>query len=922
MLTANPDPSEHISEAQAVIRTGHLFGNHVVSRRSKTVLVIVAALVVVFAAVVLGVNFLVSRQDHELIRQQIIAHFETSTGLKLQIGGPLELPYSLLPTVVFHDVVLSNPAVETGRKLLVAKVLRVTIEVLPLLRDEVLIHNSSLSSVELNLEVDEDGNANWISEAAGTTAPAQIAIQSIDVSNISLSYRNLLSGLTISDHVNELRLDRPVRHGPVAMKLSAEHNGVNMTITGHVDRFEAGEPTGLRLRLEADGNNLRELAGLIGIPVPETNSFSLAATLSTLDGALSASDIAGEIDWQDSRLVIGGNVQDVRAWGGLDLIASVSGDDLSDISLLQQGTSLPHTDSYVFSGEVRGDWPSLSVTQLTASMTREKLTINLAGNTDNIAELSGIDLTLIASGTDLASVPELSPLELPMTDFFEIEGRLIGSVSQISLTELKSVARRGQHRMELSGDIDDVASFGGIGAQFVAVGSDLSELNEIFTLNLPVTQNYRVSAALAGNGHNLSARNVVIEGVAAGLRLDMSGGIGRIFELQDVNLETLIAIDDFSSLGPYFGTNLPQSEPIDLHGHLTGSAPDLTLEELSGRSGHTQVSGSVRLQTDERVGITGSVTSGVIDMRHYLMAARENSEARTTSTGDRIFSDEPFDLGILDFADVQLAVENLELTLLAGNLFVQQATLSSQQGNLTIEPMELTRGDSVIRGNFRLDRQTQPEFDVDLSIENIDLNSFLDDLGIRQNYEGTFDLAANVQSRGNSVRQILANIDGKITGIVGQARIPEASVSLRTPNLILNLLPRIKRRADLDVECGISQLDLKDGVIDVGVLYLDAEQMNVIGDGTIDLRAETLDLRLSPRPTRSRILAHNMDIIVTGPLSEPEVSNVGAAKAVAADVGKYALFGPPGLLLPTERSRSHPCVGSLQEYRRQQTTED
>ena len=942
-----------VVSSKAAIQAGHSTGNHVASRRTKITLIAGTVPVLVLVAVVLGVNFLVSRQDHELIRQQIAARLKTSTGLELEIGGPLELPYSLLPTMVFHDVVLSNPVVETGRNLLIAKELRVTIEILPLLRGEVLVHDSSLSSVELNLEVDEDGNANWISEAAGATLPTQIAIQSIDVSNISLSYRNLQTGLTISSHVDQLNLEVPVRHGPVAMKLSTEHNGtpalisgslgsseeilagkgfsvdlsidikdVDIRITGHVDRFEAGKLSGFRLRFEADGNNLSELDGLIGFPLPETDHFSLAATLSTLDGAISASYIACEIDWQDSHLIIGGNVQDVRAWRGLELITSVSGKDLSDISPLQNAASLPHTDSYMLSGEIRGDWPALSVSQSTASLMRDKLTMYLAGSIDNMADLTGIDLKLIASGTDLASVPELSPLEPPTTDFFEIEGRLSGSASRLSITELKSVVGRGQHRMAISGDIDDVAKFGGIDWQFVAVGSDLSELNAIMTLDFPPTQNYRVSAALAGDAHNLSARDVVIEGTAAGVRLDMSGGVGRIFELQDVNLEMLIAIDDFSRLSPYFGTDLPESEPIELNGRLTGSAPDLTLEDFSGRSGHTLVSGSVRLQTDERVGIIGSVTSGVIDMRPYLIAARENTEARTASMSDRVFSDKPFDLRILDLLDAQLALENLELTLLAGNLFVNQATLSLQQGNLTIAPMELTRGDSVISGHFRLDRQTQPEFDVDLSIENIDLGSFLNDLGIRENYEGKFDLAADLRSRGNSVQQIMANIDGEFTAIVSEARIPEVSFSLRTPGLILDLLPWLKRRVDLVVKCAISQLDVKDGVIDVGVLYLDAAQMHMFGGGTIDLRAEKLDLRLSPRPTRSRILAHNMDIIVTGPLIEPKVSYVGAAKAVAVDFGKYALFGPLGLLLPTERSRSHPCVGSLQEYRRQQMAED
>ena len=91
----------------------------------------------------------------------------------------------------------------------------------------------------------------------------------------------------------------------------------------------------------------------------------------------------------------------------------------------------------------------------------------------------------------------------------------------------------------------------------------------------------------------------------------------------------------------------------------------------------------------------------------------------------------------------------------------------------------------------------------------------------------------------------------------------------------------------------------------------------MVGGGTIDLRAEELDLRLLPRPRGSRILAHNIDVIVTGPFTEPKISNVGASKAIATEYGKYILLGPFGLLVPIGRSQKHPCVGSLQEYRRQ-----
>jgi hypothetical protein len=316
------------------------------------------------------------------------------------------------------------------------------------------------------------------------------------------------------------------------------------------------------------------------------------------------------------------------------------------------------------------------------------------------------------------------------------------------------------------------------------------------------------------------------------------------------------------------------------------------------------------------------VSSGVLDLRPYLVVALEEAETRAETRQDRMFSDVPFDFSYLDSFDAQLRLDNLELRSSPGNVLVKAATIRLQEGSLTIDPMELIRGNTTISGHFALDRQAQQQFDVGLSVENVDLGTFLQDVRSRDIYEGTFDLALDLRSRGNSVSEVMANLDGEIDAFVSEARIPDTNMALRSIDLILGMLPWIKRRDELVVNCAISQLDIDDGIVDVKLLYLDSAQMRMVGGGSIDLRAENLNLRLAPRARRSRILAHNIDLLVKGPLVEPKISSAGAAKAIATDYGKYVLLGPYGLLVPTGRSKKHPCVGSLQEYRQQQAAED
>ncbi len=998
-----------------------------VSRRTKISLIIGVALVATLAAVALAAHVLIARQDHELIKRQLASRVRALTGFELQINGPFELPYSLLPTVVLEDIVLNNPGFNGEKNLLEAEELRIKFAALALIRGEILVYESSMSSVDLNLEVNEDGRSNWISgEIEGAIGlPAQFAVHEVDSDNIRLSYTNLQTGVAFDGRIDELNVKAPIINDQIQMEVLAELSGtpikisgslgstedilsgnafpvdfdidihdVDIELNGQIDKIENGEINGFVLRLTAEGEDLREIERLFGVTVPETKSFSVVTNVSILDGTLSASNIFADIAWLGSEMELAGDIVDIRELVGFDIAARVSGDDLSNISSLIDIASLPTTDAYNLSGTVQGDWPSIgvseaqvsiwrneisldasgtltdvanldgldvllsvrgqnlsdlspfvgqelpptrtyhfsgrlegtwpaiSVSTASAKLTREDLAMDLAGSVDNLADLSGMNLEVSASGRDLSSVPELSQIEPPATDHFEFEGQLIGSPSQLSMRDVEAVVERGQHRLTLSGGVNDFAEFSGIDSQLSAAGTDLSELNTTLGLDFPPTQSYRISAALAGDAGTLSARDVVIEGSAPGARLELKGNIGRVRDLHEMDLAILMTIDGLPSLSPYFGTNLPESEPIELSGRLTGSAPDLNLDEFTLRSAESLVMGSAGLRTGERLSIVGSVSSGVLDLRPYLVAARDEHEESVETKNDRMFSDVPFDFSYLDVFDAQLRLDNLELLSSPGNVLVEHATIDLRQGSLTIDPMGLSRGDATVSGHLRLDRQTRPEFDVDLSVENVDLRTFLQDVRIREAYEGRFDFALDLRSRGNSIREVMANLNGEIAAFVSEARIPDASLSLRSIDLVLDMLPWLKRGKDLIVNCAISQLDVDDGIVDVKLLYLDSAQMRMVGRGSIDLRTEKLDLRLLPRRRGTRILAHNIDLLVTGPLVEPKISSVGAAKAIAADYGKYTLLGPLGLFVPTGRSKKHPCVGSLQEYRQQQAAED
>jgi hypothetical protein len=997
------------------------------SRLIKITLFLVVALVITLTATALVAHALVSRLDYELIKQQIASRVFASTGYELRINGPLELPYSLLPTVVLKDFVLTNPNFNGAKNLLEAEELRIKFAVLPLIRGKILVYESSISSVDLNLEVNEEGRANWVSSEnpRRISLPAHLTIHEVDSHNIRLSYNNLLTGVAFDGRIEELNLQTPIFGDQIHMESRLELAGIPVEITGRlgsteeilsgsafpldlhidihdvdievngqIDKIENGEINDFLLRFSAQGHDLREIERLFDVTVPETKSFTVVSILSILDGTLSASNIFIDIGWLDSELELAGDIADIRNLAGINIATRLSGNELSDISSSIGIASLPRTDSYNLSSTVQGDWPSISISaaqislrrnEITleasgslsnitkldglnvllnvrgqnlaelsqivgqempptltynfsgrlegswptisvsaarAKVTRENLAMDLTGSIGNLTDLSDINLGITARGSDLSRVAELSPFEPPATDRFSIEGQLSGSPLALTTTNMEAILERGRHRLALSGDVNKMPEFSGVNLDVTATGTDLSEFNTDGGLDLPPTQSYRLTAALVGDAEALIAQDIVIEASGPGARLELRGSIGSLHDFHDIDLAMLMTIDSLSNLNPFLGVSLPKSELIEVGGRLKGSMPDLSLDKFILRSGESLIMGSAGLLIGERLSINGLVSSGVLDLKPYFDIDLEEVETPVETSQDRLFPDDPFDFSYLDIFDALFRLDNLELISSAGNVLVENMTIEMLRGSLTIASMKLQRDDTTVEGHFALDRHTQPVFETKLSIENIDLGTFLQDIRSRDIDEGRFDLALNLQSHGNSLGEVMGNLGGEVSAFLSEARIIDASLSFRSIDLLFGMLPWLKRREDVTVNCAMSHLDILDGIIDIKSLYLDAAQMRMVGRGTIDLRNELLDIRLAPRAKSSRILAHNIDLLVKGPMIEPKISTAGTGKAIAVEYGKYVLLGPLGLLVPTEWTRKHPCAGSLREYLEQQSDQN
>lgn len=697
------------------------------------------------------------------------------------------------------------------------------------------------------------------------------------------------------------------------------YKSLNLLATGRIGRLLSFDE--LELDAVVTGSDLRETPYFDPGKLPKTDEFEITARVLDDWPALSFEDIEARASFDDINATATGTIADASTLSGVDLSVTSQGRSIDDLAAIFAATA-PPSDSYSLAGRLHGTWPGFSASNATLALQRETTKVRATGSIKNLQETSGLQIHIETSGTDLAAIPELRALDAPQTNRFEFNGELSGQPNALTLNEMSLLVTRGEHEVRVSGQIANANEFSGIDWRLQATGTDLRELNDVFTPQFPETHRYSLDSTLTGDIDNLAADKIVLDGSMPGLTVSVEGSIGKIVDVRDVDVTADISISDLHVLGAYLGVDLPDLVQLNLTGNVTGDFPNMSIANATYRSGESLVRGNASLNLGDRPAISGAVSSGAIDLRPFLVTKHDEAEVTLAEQPDHYFSSEPFDFAALDRYDLDFRFDNLELIAEDRNAHVKSASLTLENGSLALDNLELVAGDTTtVTGFLSIDRRDVPVFRVDLDVVNVNLVTFLREIHTYQFYRGTFDMTLDVEGQGESARELAGTIDGEIGIFVSDAVMPSVSLNLRITDVLLSMLPWVENRDDVQIECAISLFAIEDGIVDVRLLYLDSAQIRMLGGGSIDLGIETVDLRLAPRRPSRRVFAHDIDVLVRGSLLSPEFATAGASKAVAKTYGKYALLGPAGLLIPGRRTKNQPCAGSLSEFRDSQPTE-
>ncbi len=253
----------------------------------------------VLTLAVVAIVVVLATLDFNQYKGVIAEQAKAATGRDLRIDGDIEVGISFVPSLMVDGVSLSNADWGSRPQMLTLERVEAKVGLIPLLFGTVDVRRFILEGVDLLLETDADGRANWTMAPSGTAAEAAPApadgeggmgalpvIREVVLKDVKLTYVDGVAGETQTIAIERLMAGADSADSPLSFELAVAYNGAPIEVGGTVGALAAA------------------MAGDVPFPVEiEASAFDATATV---NGSIARLHEAKGID-----LTLGARVADL-----------------------------------------------------------------------------------------------------------------------------------------------------------------------------------------------------------------------------------------------------------------------------------------------------------------------------------------------------------------------------------------------------------------------------------------------------------------------------------------------------------------------------------------------------------------------------------------------------------------------------------
>ena len=625
--------------------------------------------------------------------------------------------------------------------------------------------------------------------------------------------------------------------------------------------------------------------------LPELGAMSAKARITGTSEALSVEDLsitAGESGPVRARWQ--GRIGRVPLSGGelpsdVDMVGSIDADEASALASLA-AISLPNLGPLKITLRIVEQKGVYGFKDIQLSMgSKQGLWLKGAGSADMAVKggaisLRGFDAEVTASAPNLAAIPGALDLDLPDLQPLALKARIVDRDGRVDILDIEEFELDAGTEKGAFLKIQGQAS-GLRGGEEKVVEASFKTTSKPWVMRLlkdSAPEDYEVAGKFKVSG---TPRNMRVEALKVEtngpkrLFVEARGAVKEVKKTYGFEGHISAGATDTSSVQSFLGIELPNFGAPLLEGEISGNMTKGAFEGTV-RLGSSQFSTTIsHSRTKKRPRVVAKIVAPTVhlaDLGFYPGRAEDlPSESKSEPKPDRrLFSDTPFSFHALKAMDLSASVD---IDKLRGKGFVLNKLdfdMSLRDGKLQVAPAKVTYKSGFASIDFTIDAVgSKPQMALKVTAEDVDIGALLTHIYEPPSLKGRLNLVVDLQSAGNSPREIATALGGEIGLAIEKGKIKRAVEFMGAD--AVDFLSAIRSKAEYkDLNCMALRFIFEEGIGKSEIIYIDIPDMYTRGGAHIDLHTETMKMVLQPKPKKG-FRGMTSAVTIKGPIVDPKV---------------------------------------------------
>jgi AsmA family protein len=403
----------------------------------------------------------------------------------------------------------------------------------------------------------------------------------------------------------------------------------------------------------------------------------------------------------------------------------------------------------------------------------------------------------------------------------------------------------------------------------------------------PITAKGTIGAISALLANQAFPVDVTVE--AGGAKIALKGAAAKPMTAEGVAVSLSVEGASLADLNAISGATLPPLGPYSVAGNLSNPSGVYKVEQLQLKMGSSTMTGDASVAMGgKKPNITANLAATVIDLKDFGVKPAEGGgtggSGTTAGSGaandGRVFPADP-----LPFDGLGAVNANIHLT--AQKFIKDPVTLENLALDLLLQDSKLTiknfqsglGGGSFVISAVVDGAKTPAPVALKINAKQVEVGTLLQTLSVSDVLQGgKADLDLDVAGAGNSVREIMAGLDGNTNFAMGEGHINNSFAKIVLSDLF-QLIATGGSGDSSNLNCFVSKFDIKKGLATSTGLVLDTNGASIVGSGDINLATEKLKLHMDPRAKQTNLANLAIPVNIGGTMASPSVTPDAAALA-------------------------------------------